>query len=404
MPERPHRILLLGDTGPDWRNCCHPDGELVRAESLHAALDLLRGESFDAVLANPGEPLVREALVNLLRSERILSALPDGVALVDFDLRIRWANPAFEAWCGGDAAGRGFYEALGSPGVAEAEFCPFHTVLTTRSDRTSKSLVATHLQCRGNRHLEFHIAALHEPEGRPPLFLAVGHDVTVSVQQRQKLEALHKAGRELAALSPESLAEMNVAERVDLLKQNIRTFTRDILHYETIEIRLLDQHTGKLEPLLQEGMIPEAANRPLLAGTEGQGVTGFVAATGQSFACPDTRSEPMYLPGAPGARSSLTVPLLFNDEVIGTFNVESPRANAFTPEDLQFLELFSHEIAAALHTLELLSAQKRSAASQSVEAVSREVVLPVDAILANAASILDGYVGHDADLLDAGLD
>ena len=52
---------------------------------------------------------------------------------------------------------------------------------------------------------------------------------------------------------------MSVAERVELLKLNIRRFTRDLLHYETIEIRLLDRQTGRLEPLLQEGMTPEAA-------------------------------------------------------------------------------------------------------------------------------------------------
>ena len=32
---------------------------------------------------------------------------------------------------------------------------------------------------------------------------------------------------------------------------------------------------------LQDGMAPEAAGRVLCAGTEGQGVTGYVAATGQ---------------------------------------------------------------------------------------------------------------------------
>ena len=85
------------------------------------------------------------------------------------------------------------------------------------------------------------------------------------VQQQQKLDALHKAGRELAALSADQLADMSVAERIELLKLNIRRFTRDLLHYEVIEIRLLDPQTGRLEPLVQEGMIPLAANRVLLA-------------------------------------------------------------------------------------------------------------------------------------------
>jgi CheY-like chemotaxis protein len=138
----------------------------------------------------------------------------------------------------------------------------------------------------------------------------------------------------------------------------------------------------------------------LLASTDGHGVSGHVAATGKSYLCPDTSADPLYLPGAPGARSSLTVPLIYQDKPIGTFNVESQRPGAFGPADLQFAEIFSHEIAAALHTLELLQAEKSSTASQSVEAISREVALPVDDILASATSILERYIGHDPEMAD----
>ena len=62
---------------------------------------------------------------------------------------------------------------------------------------------------------------------------------------------------------------------------------------------------------LTEGMTPLAANRELYARKEGNGVTGFVAATGQSYLCPDTTKDPLYLEGAAGSRSSLTVPLIY---------------------------------------------------------------------------------------------
>src|SRR5262249_25237086 len=163
---------------------------------------------------------------------------------------------------------------------------------------------------------------------------------------------------------------MSVEERIELLKLNIRKFTHDLLHYDVVEIRLLDRQTGRLEPLLEDGMTPEAARRVLYARAEGNGVTGFVAATGKSYLCPDTATDPLYIEGASGARSSLTVALTVGDQVLGTFNVESPNPHAFGEQDLQFAEIFSREVAQALHTLELLSAEKRSTASQSVEAVS----------------------------------
>ena len=89
---------------------------------------------------------------------------------------------------------------------------------------------------------------------------------------------------------------------------------------------------------------------------------------------------------------------MHEDQVIGTFNVESPTLNAFGEDDLQFAEIFCREIAAALHTLELLSAEKHSTATQSVEAISREVALPVDDILTAATAVLDRYIGHDPEM------
>ena len=126
-----------------------------------------------------------------------------------------------------------------------------------------------------------------------------------------------------------------------------------------VEVRLLDQKTNRLEPLLALGMRPEAANRVLYALPQNNGVTGFVAATGKSYLCEDTDRGPALPAKACGApRVRLTVPLLWHDEVIGTFNVESVEPRAFSESDLQFLEIFSRDVAAALNTLELLVAEK----------------------------------------------
>jgi CheY-like chemotaxis protein len=362
-------------------------------DSLARGFELLRSESFDGIFIDPCDAALWEGAGQHVQAKRILDTLADGIAMVGADLRILWANPMFEQWCGGSAAGRGFYEALGSPEILGPDYCPFHTALSGKT-------VTTRLHCRDNRYLELHITPVLEADHRVAQMIGLCRDVTAEVQQQQKLDALHRAGRELSALSADQLADMSAEERIELLKHNIRRFTHDLLHYDVIEIRLLDRATGRLEPLLEEGMTPAAARRALYADAKGNGVTGFVAATGKSYLCPDTANDPLYIEGAPGARSSLTVPLIYQEQVIGTFNVESPRPNAFGEDDLQFAEIFSREIADALHTLELLSAEKRSTATQSIEAISREVALPVDEILTAAAAVLDRYIGHDPEMAD----
>ena len=222
-------------------------------------------------------------------------------------------------------------------------------------------------------------------------------DVTAEVLQQQKLDALHTAGRTLAGLDADQLTDMNVEARVDQLKANLRRAIHDVLHYDTIEVRLLDPKTNELKPLLEDGMLPEAAGRVLFARTTENGVTGLVAATGTSYLCRDAASDPHYIAGAEGARSSMTVALKYRNEVVGTLNVESPHVNGFGADDLQFTELFSREIASALHTLELLSAQQVCTAGQSIEAVNKEIALPLDEVLAGASAVLARVSATDPD-------
>jgi len=193
---------------------------------------------------------------------------------------------------------------------------------------------------------------------------------------------------------------MPVKERIDLLKSNIIHFTKDLLHFEVAEIRLLDRKTNRLEPLLAVNMDPLAAQRVLYALPQNNGVTGFVAATGKSYLCEDTTEDPLYLEGVQGAKSSLTVPLLLHDGVIGTFNVESLEPRAFSESDLQFLEIFARDVAAALNTLELLVAERASIAFESCEAIHSAVALPVDEILNEAVNVMERYIGHEPEVAE----
>src|SRR5207237_8999922 len=84
----------------------------------------------------------------------------------------------------------------------------------------------------------------------------------------------------------------------------------------------------------------------------------------------------------------------------GTFIVGRPELNVFGEEDVKFAEIFCRDVASALYTLQLVTAEKGSAASQSVEAISRAVALPVDDILTAATAVLDRYIGHDAEMAD----
>lgn len=374
--------------------------DTVRLSDPKAVADALRDGGFTAVVADPAR--LSAFFTEYRRDALILTHADRGIALTDTAGVIRWANDRLKEWCGGDPTGQPLRAALNVTAVAVDQPDP----LTAAA---AGNAVAVRLH-RPDRTPEFADASVHPvyaPDGTVVQLLVLCRDVTAEVERQRKLDALHQAGRELVELDAANIAEVSVPERVESLKHNLRRLIHDLLHYDIIEVRIFDKKTNELKPLLEEGMTPEAAARRLEALPTGNGVTGYVAYHRTSYLCTDASTDPHYIRGATEARSSLTVPLVHLNELVGTFNVESPVPNGFTAEDLQFTELFSKEIAAALHNLELLTAQQTCAATQSVELVSREIALPVDDVLASAAVLLrqlgdrdDTVVAHLRKIVD----
>jgi two-component system, sensor histidine kinase SagS len=388
---KPRILVIGGGQSSDALLGASPEScEVVVAQDPIQALERLGEEKFDGVYVGFDHLAEAVRLGKLVENEQILHAMPDGVALLDADNVIVWCNARFQKCLGReDVVGTGFYAALGSPEILGPDYSPFHSV------HGSGVASDTTLRIGENRYCHLHVAPVERPGGPAGHVIVTIRDVTAEVQQQRKMAAIHQAGTELADLTADELLRMSVEDRIELLKSNILHYTKDLLKFDVVEIRLLDRKTQRLEPLLSVGMEPDAAARVLFARPRENGVTGFVAATGKSYVCEDATRDPLYLPGAKDARSSLTVPLILHDEVLGTFNVESPQPKAFGEADLEFLEIFARDVAAALNTLELLSAEKASAAAASVEAIHSAVALPVDEILHDAVRLLEHYSSDD---------
>ncbi len=390
------KVLCLGgthDSQVTLRERFGDDVQVVEVSPARAISYLGSGE-YAGIYADADHFSEVVNVARLLQNERILQGMPDGVVLLGEDNTILWGNGRLREWTGREEiVGANFYDVMGTPEILGPDFCPFHTALAT--GRASGST----LRCFQNRYMRVHAAPVFAGEGKPQHLVVTIREVTDEVLQQQKLSAIHQAGIELADLTTDEVAKMSVDERIELLRANILHCTQDVLQYDVIEIRMLDPKTRMLEPVLAYGMTDEAAQRKLRADTVGNGVTGFVAATGKSYLCEDTSADPLYLEGAAGARSSLTVPVMMHDRVTGTLNVESPETRAFTESDLQFLEIFARDVAMALNTLELLAAEKATTLAASVEAIHSAVALPVDDILNDAVNVMERYIGHEPEVV-----
>lgn len=162
--------------------------------------------------------------------------------------------------------------------------------------------------------------------------------------------------------------------------------------YEVVSIHLL-QASGALRTAAHIGMTEEA--RRLCSQPGERGVVPWVADRGEPLLVPDVSRDERYIPSAPGIRSVLALPLLTGDVVIGVFNLESTRLNAFNADHIRLLLALSHQITVALENADLFASERAQATELARLAHTlTEEKRKLDAILRNVA---DGLIVTDAE-------
>lgn len=213
-----------------------------------------------------------------------------------------------------------------------------------------------------------------------------------AARTRAKLDAIDAAGRELVALHLEAGATMSVPERLALLEERLIRFCHDLLEFSHFNVLVLDPATQRLDFVISGGFSEESTRIEIYARPTGNGISGYVAATGTSYICPDITADPLYMPGIPHAASSLTVPLRLIGRTVGVLNVESDKPAAFNDEDRQFAEILGRYAAVALHTLKLLVSERSEAVGQVTAEVLSGAAEPLDDIVADVSRVLEGAI------------
>lgn len=365
------------------RQNCNP----TVVESLDEAMLAIGSGTFDAIVSQSGDFMAVERSLADMQTRLILDTIGEGVCLVNPQGRIVWSNQRMRHWKV-DAVDRIRHVCLDAAGAFAA--AAVHTSSEPlRAKRYSLSIDDT-------QFFEVVCSAVLDAERRFRHVVAICWDATNSRRLQQKLDAIDQAGRELVRLEGEAISRLNVVERIRLLEDKIIKFCRQLMHFDHFNIRLLDKKTNKLEPVISVGMPEQAAMVELFAAPEGNGISGYVAATGRSYIAPDVTRDPRYVPGLDMAHSSLTVPLMLHDRTIGVFNIESNDYGFFTEDDRQFAEIFGRYVAIALNILDLLVVERYTTSGRLAEDLACEVAGPLNDIAADIDKIADEVIaeGH----------
>lgn len=388
--ERLRRILLLGaahQDDPAGLQALSERGEVSVVSDVGDALDALRSQDFDLVVGAPSDLLGLALTIGQSKTEALLERIGHGVCVVHHDGRVVWTNAALRAQ---------------APDVLEAvrKACvTFFAQSAPDMDGGDRAMTLRE-NVRVGRDLHFDVSAspLRSASGEIEQVVALVYDVSASRRQQDRISAIDEAGRALVDLDAEALCKLDVGARLEQLEQKIIRFSHDLLHFDHFAVRVLDKKTNRLDTVFASGLSEEARNLEILALPEGQGISGYVAATGQSYICRDVSKDPRYLPGLEKAGSTLTVPLRLHQQVIGILNVESERLSAFGDDDRLFAEIFARYIATALHLLQLLAVERYAIHGEIAANVDAEMASPLNDVVADAKQLIEAHAG-DADLV-----
>jgi signal transduction histidine kinase len=117
---------------------------------------------------------------------------------------------------------------------------------------------------------------------------------------------------------------------------------------DVCSLYLTDRDGSGLTLAATNGLDREAVGVARLA--MGQGITGIAAATRSTVVSPDVRQDPRFawIRGVDQARftSMVSVPLVWDDQVVGVLNVQTVEPRDFSPGSLRFLETLAGLLAA----------------------------------------------------------
>ncbi|MBX7053564.1 MAG: SpoIIE family protein phosphatase, partial [Pyrinomonadaceae bacterium] len=85
----------------------------------------------------------------------------------------------------------------------------------------------------------------------------------------------------------------------------------------------------------------------------GEGFLGTVAQSGKPIISHDVSSDPRYFPARELTRSEMLAPIISNDRVIGVFDLESDRLDAYGDDDLALLQLLTSQVAIIIEKVRL---------------------------------------------------
>jgi GAF domain-containing protein len=229
--------------------------------------------------------------------------------------------------------------------------------------------------------------------------IAIGDRVATAVEN----SILYKQAKQRAIqLETTSLIGQRLATLLDpnpLFSEVVRLIREKFDYYHT-GILLSDYDSGEL--VLKEASGAGAdliKSKGLRLKIGQQGISGWVAHTGQAFLCNDVSKESRYYrtEGTKDTRAELAVPLRVGTRVIGVLDVQSNHPDVFDKEDIIILQILANQLGIAIENARLFQeTRQRYRAMVALHETSLDMISQL-----NMSDLLQAFLRRGVQLIGA---
>jgi sigma-B regulation protein RsbU (phosphoserine phosphatase) len=187
-------------------------------------------------------------------------------------------------------------------------------------------------------------------------------------------------------------ATMDLDEVIDAILKSLR----QAVNYDAAALYLLNRRTHALELMNQLGYPP--GSEEAFGLQVGSGIVGWVAKTGEPTIVPDVTRDARYIKARPETRSELAAPLRVGERIIGVFNLESDRVDAYHEGHLELVTALAAQAAVAVERARLTRELLERRRLEKELAIAREIqasFLPETAPVLAGIDIAGTTITHD---------
>ncbi len=229
------------------------------------------------------------------------------------------------------------------------------------------------------------------------LLTSIGHQIGVAIENADLFDAEQRRAEQFRVISEVGRRITSVLAIDDLLHEIVRLL-KETFGYHLIGISLIEGD----ELVVRAGAGPPLDDphfQPPRVKVGQEGITGWVADTGQPLLVPDVSQDPRYISLSDTAetQSELCVPLRTKEAIIGVLNVESDQLNAFDESDLVVLQSLARYAAIAIEEASLMDAEQRRAEQfRVISEVGHQItsILTTDDLLDQIVRLLKETFGY----------